>query len=143
MANTVRIKRRLAGGSAGAPSSLANAELAFNEQDSTLYYGVGTGGAGGSATSILSIAGPGAFTTLSTTQTITGNKTLSGTINFTGTGASSAVGVTQANTDNSTRLATTAFVKSQGYGTGTVTSVGLSLPSLITVSTRLARAPAL
>ena len=134
MANTVRIKRRLAGGSAGAPSSLANAELAFNEQDSTLYYGVGTGGAGGSATSILSIAGPGAFTTLSTTQTITGNKTLSGTINFTGTGASSAVGVTQANTDNSTRLATTAFVKSQGYGTGTVTSVGLSLPSLITVS---------
>ena len=134
MANTVRIKRRLAGGSAGAPSSLANAELAFNEQDSTLYYGVGTGGAGGSATSILSIAGPGAFTTLSTTQTITGNKTLSGTINFTGTGASSAVGVTQANTDNSTRLATTAFVKSQGYGTGTVTSVGLSLPSFITVS---------
>ena len=134
MANTVRIKRRLAGGASGAPSTLANAELAFNEQDSTLYYGVGTGGAGGSATSILSIGGPGAFATLGTTQTITGDKTLSGVISLTGTGAGSAVGVTQGTGDNSTRLATTAFVKSLSYGTGTVTSVGLSLPSFITVS---------
>lgn len=134
MANIVRIKRRLAGGAAGAPSSLANAELAFNEQDSTLYYGVGTGGAGGTASSILSIAGPGAFTTLNTTQTITGDKTLSGVVTLSGTGASSAVGVTQATSDNSTRLATTAFVKSLGYGVGSVTSVGLSLPSFITVT---------
>jgi len=37
MANTLRIKRRAAGGAAGAPASLANAELAFNEQDNTLY----------------------------------------------------------------------------------------------------------
>lgn len=29
MANTLRIKRRAAGGAAGAPASLANAELAF------------------------------------------------------------------------------------------------------------------
>ena len=50
MANTLRIKRRAAGGAAGAPASLANAELAFNEQDNTLYYGTGTGGAGGTAT---------------------------------------------------------------------------------------------
>jgi hypothetical protein len=134
MANTVRIKRRLAGGASGAPATLANAELAFNEQDSTLYYGVGTGGAGGSATSILSIGGPGAFATLGTTQTITGDKTLSGVISLTGTGAGSAVGVTQGTGDNSTRLATTAFVKSLGYGAGSVTSVGLSLPSFITVS---------
>ena len=49
MANTLRIKRRAAGGAAGAPASLANAELAFNEQDNTLYYGTGTGGAGGRA----------------------------------------------------------------------------------------------
>lgn len=134
MPNTVRIKRRLAGGAAGAPSSLANAELAFNEQDSTLYYGVGTGGAGGTASSILSIGGPGAFATLNTTQTITGDKTLSGLITLSGTGTNSAVGVTQATGDNSTRLATTAFVKSLGYGTGTVTSVGLSLPSIFTVT---------
>jgi hypothetical protein len=61
MANTLRIKRRAAGGSAGAPASLANAELAFNEQDNTLYYGTGTGGAGGTATSVIAIGGPGAF----------------------------------------------------------------------------------
>ena len=47
MSNTLRIKRRASSGSTGAPSSLANAELAFNEADDTLYYGKGTGGAGG------------------------------------------------------------------------------------------------
>lgn len=125
MANTLRIKRRLAGGAAGAPSTLQNAELAFNEQDSTLYYGVGTGGGGGSATSILPIAGPGAFATLGTTQTITGDKTLSGIISLTGTGAGSAIGVTQAVNDNSTRLATTAFVLGQGNATaGTIAMNG-------------------
>ena len=46
MSNIVRIKRR-ASGAAGAPTSLQNAELAFNEVDNTLYYGKGTGGAGG------------------------------------------------------------------------------------------------
>lgn len=61
MANTVRIKRRAAGGAAGAPASLQNAELAFNEQDDTLYYGKGSGGAGGTATSVIAIGGSGAF----------------------------------------------------------------------------------
>lgn len=79
MANTVRIKRR-ASGAVGAPSSLQNAELAFNEVDSTLYYGVGTGGAGGSATTILAIGGPGAFVGLTGNQTIAGTKTFSSTI---------------------------------------------------------------
>ena len=130
MANTLRIKRRLAGGAAGAPASLANAELAFNEQDSTLYYGVGTGGAGGTATSILAIAGPGAFATLGTTQTFTGAKTFSGSVAL-GSGASAT---TPATSDNSTTVATTAYVKAQGYGTGSVTSVGLSLPAIFSVS---------
>ena len=130
MANILRIKRRLAGGAAGAPSSLANAELAFNEQDSTLYYGVGTGGAGGSATSILAIAGPGAFATLGTTQTFTGAKTFSGSVTL----GSSATATTPATADNSTAVATTAYVKAQGYGTGSVTSVALTLPAIFTVS---------
>lgn len=64
MANTIRIKRRAAGGAAGAPASLQNAELAFNEQDLTLYYGLGTGGAGGSATSVIAIGGSGAYQAL-------------------------------------------------------------------------------
>jgi len=120
--NTVRIKRRLAGGAAGAPSSLANAELAFNEQDSTLYYGVGTGGAGGSATSILAIAGPGAFATLGTTQTITGGKTFTGSVDLTG---STATAATQAANDSSTKIATTAFVLGQANSTaGTIAMNG-------------------
>ena len=56
MANKLRIKRR-ASGSPGAPTSLENAELAFNEVDNTLYYGKGTGGVGGTATTIEAIAG--------------------------------------------------------------------------------------
>lgn len=79
MANTIRIKRR-ASGAAGAPSSLANAELAFNEIDDTLYYGKGTGGEGGNATTVEAIGGSGAFVSLSSSQTITGNKTFTGTV---------------------------------------------------------------
>lgn len=139
MPNTLRIKRRAGGGSAGAPSSLANAELAYNESDAgngILYYGLGTGGAGGSATSVIAIGGAGAYVSLTGNQTtaaslaISGNKDFTGTVSF---GANTS-GVTAATADNTTKLATTAFVKAQGYGTGSVTSVGLSLPSFITVS---------
>lgn len=77
MPANLRIKRRAAGGAAGAPASLQNAELAFNEQDLTLYYGLGAGGAGGTATSVIPIAGSGAFVNLSGDQTIGGNKTFS------------------------------------------------------------------
>lgn len=80
MANTLRIKRRSSAGAAGAPTSLENAELAFNEADNVLYYGTGTGGAAGSATSVIAIAGYGAYTTLGTSQTITGAKTFSSTV---------------------------------------------------------------
>jgi hypothetical protein len=80
MANVLRIKRRSSAGATGAPTSLENAELAFNEADNILYYGKGTGGAGGTATTIEAIAGYGAYATLSTAQTITGNKTFSGTV---------------------------------------------------------------
>jgi hypothetical protein len=58
MADVLRIKRR-SGGAPGAPASLANAELAYNETDHTLYIGEGTGGAGGSATVIVPIGGSG------------------------------------------------------------------------------------
>ena len=78
MANTIRIKRR-GSGNAGAPGSLENAELAYNEVDDVLYYGKGTGGAGGTATTVEAIAGAGAYVSLSGAQTITGNKTFSGT----------------------------------------------------------------
>lgn len=81
MTNTLRIKRR-ASGNAGAPSSLANAELAFNEVDDILYYGEGTSGANGTAGTILAIGGPGAFVNLTGGQTISGNKTFTGALDF-------------------------------------------------------------
>lgn len=80
MSNTIRIKRRDSSGGSGAPTSLENAELAFNEASNILYYGTGTGGAGGSATSVIAIAGNGAFVDLSNNQTIGGTKTFSNTI---------------------------------------------------------------
>jgi len=80
MSNTLRIKRRSSSGAAGAPSTLQNAELAYNEADDVLYYGKGTGGVGGAATTVEAIAGFGAYASLGTNQTITGNKTFTGTV---------------------------------------------------------------
>jgi len=137
MANTLRIKRR-ASGSPGAPSSLANAELAFNEVDNTLYYGKGAGGANGTASTVEAIGGSGAYLTLSTTQTVSGNKTFTGDI----------VVPTQATGDDSTKAASTAFVKAQNYLTGNqsisvtgdasgtgATSITLTLASVGTAGT--------
>jgi len=96
----IRLKRRTAGGAAGAPSTLQQAEPAYNEQDQTLYIGVGTGGVGGSATSIIPIAGPGAFVDKTSAQTIAGTKTFS----------SSPQVPTPTAGDNSLNAASTAFV---------------------------------
>jgi hypothetical protein len=66
MANVLRIKRSTG---STAPSSLANAELAYTEgSGGTLWIGVGTGGAGGSATTVQAIAG-GSFATKSYVDT--------------------------------------------------------------------------
>lgn len=92
MANKLRIKRR-ASGSPGAPASLENAELAYNEVDDILYYGKGTGGVGGTATTVEAIAGA-----------------VKANINspaFTGT----PTAPTPTAGDDSTRLATTEFVQ--------------------------------
>jgi hypothetical protein len=75
MANVIRIKRR-ASGNAGAPAALKSAELAHNEVDDTLYIGKGDDGAG-NATSVIALAGKGAFADLSSSQTIGGAKTFS------------------------------------------------------------------
>jgi len=79
MANTLRIKRRTSGANT-APTSLENAELAFNEVSDILYYGKGTGGAGGSATAVEAIGGSGAFITLTSAQTVSGDKTFTGAV---------------------------------------------------------------
>lgn len=113
MSNTIRIKRRAAAGGAGAPSSLANAELAFNEASNILYYGTGTGGAGGSATAVIAIAGNGAFVDLSTSQTIGGTKTFSSTIQ----------GDISGNAGTATKWATARDLSLTGDATATLASV--------------------
>jgi hypothetical protein len=159
---TIRVKRSTG---ATAPSSLANAEIAFAEThksnasavgSGTLFYGFGTGGAGGTATTILPISGPGSFLALTGTHSAFGTYTFSGGVTFTSTVAlGSATATTQATSDNSTSVATTAFVKSLNFltanqsisitgdatGTGT-TSISVTIPSgtvtnakLTTVST--------
>jgi hypothetical protein len=74
MANPIRIKRST---STAAPASLLNAELAYSENSDKLFIGVGTGGAGGTATSVVAIGGKGEFVDKTTAQTIGGVKTFS------------------------------------------------------------------
>ena len=77
MSNTIRIKKRSASGSAGAPSSLSPSELAFNEADLKLYYGFGDNGSTPpSASSIITVGGAGAF--FNKTDTRTANTVLVG-----------------------------------------------------------------
>lgn len=122
MANTIRIKRRAPGGATGAPASLENAELAYNEADDTLYYGKGTGGAGGTATTVEAIAGAGAYITKGTDQTITGNKTFSGTV-IVPTPSSSTHAVTKGYVDTAIGGVATAFTVSGDSGSNqTITS---------------------
>jgi len=83
MANTIRIKKRASGGASGAPSSLAPSELAYSEVDNILSYGFGDAG-GGNASSVIAIAGSGAYCTLTGNQTLSGNKTFTGTVNLSG-----------------------------------------------------------
>ena len=73
MANTVRIKRSTG---SSAPTSLANAELAFAEGNKKLFIGIGTGGAGGTATTIEAIGGTGSFFDKATVQNA--NKVIAG-----------------------------------------------------------------
>lgn len=121
MANTIRIKRR-ATGNAGAPASLENAELAFNEVDNILYYGKGTGGAGGTATTVEAIGGLGAFITLTSDQTITGNKTFSGTT-IVATPTANGHAATKLYVDGAVANATTTFTLAGDGGTSqTITS---------------------
>jgi hypothetical protein len=61
VANTLRIRRRALGGASGAPSSLAQSELAWSEVDQSLFIGQGSGG---SAT-VICIGGPGTYATKS------------------------------------------------------------------------------
>jgi len=123
MANTLRIKRRTSGAS-GAPSSLKNAELAFNEVDETLYYGKGD--ASGDATSVLAIAGPGAFATLTGAQTISGNKTFTGTV-IVPTPSSNTHAATKAYVDTAVSAVSGSFTLAGDSGSNQTITLGDTL----------------
>lgn len=134
MAATIRIKRT---STSNRPATLKNSELAFIEGSSILVIGTGT--SGDNAASIIDIGGTGAFLGLSNslTQTAAGSYTFSGTATFTGTTSLGAATATSpAGNDDSTRVATTEWVRDLGYSTttGTVTSVALTLPNIFSVS---------
>ena len=77
MSNTIRIKKRAASGSAGAPADLSPSELAYNENDNKLYYGFGDNGSTPpSASSIIVIGGSGGF--FNKTDTRSANAILAG-----------------------------------------------------------------
>jgi len=77
MSNTIRIKKRSASGSAGAPANLSPSELAYNENDNKLYYGFGDNGSTPpSASSIIVIGGSGGF--FNKTDTRSANAILAG-----------------------------------------------------------------
>ena len=77
MSNTIRIKKRAASGSAGAPPSLFPSEIAYNENDNKLYYGFSDDGSTPpAATSIITIGGSGAF--FNKTDTRSANAILAG-----------------------------------------------------------------
>jgi phage-related tail fiber protein len=129
MSNIIRIKRRVSG-AAGAPTGLKSAELAYNMADNTIYAGYGDDGSG-NATAVKPIGGEGTFAKLDS-PALTGTPTAP----------------TPAGADNSTKLATTAFIKGLGYlttnntitisgdasGSGT-TAIALTLASVGTAGT--------
>lgn len=155
MANTIRIKRRASAGAAGAPATLAPAELAYSEVDNILYYGFGDAGSGVSST-VIPIAGTGSFLTTTTTQTVSGAKTFS-SITITG---GSITGITDlAIADGGTGASTAATARANLLPTfagnagkvllvnagatdveyvtpnpGTVISIGMTVPSIMSVS---------
>lgn len=130
MANTVRIKRRASGG-AGAPTSLANAELAYNEVDDTLYYGKGTGGDGGTATTVEVVGGKGAVLLLSGDQTVAGNKTFTNPVTV-GTPSAAGHAVTKSYAD---AILTSVTLTGDVTGGPSIGTVATTLASVGTAGT--------
>jgi hypothetical protein len=86
----------------GAPQSLLNGELAFNEVDNMLYYGM----ASGAIQPIVNIGGAGNFVTIATDQTVDGDKAFTASVVL-----SSAVAATAVMSASGAEVANTEFVQ--------------------------------
>ena len=102
MSNVLKIKSRQSG-SAGAPASLARAELAYNEQDDTIYIGHGSGT--DSSRTKKAIGGVGAFVDKASSQVVT-NKDLTATSNSFTAATATQSGVVELATDAETNTGT-------------------------------------
>lgn len=102
MSNVLKIKSRQSG-SAGAPASLARAELAYNEQDDTIYIGHGSGT--DSSRTKKAIGGVGAFVDKASSQVVT-NKDLTATSNSFTVASATQSGVVELATDAETNTGT-------------------------------------
>ena len=120
--NTFRIKRRVSG-APGAPATLLNAELAYNEVDNILYYGQGVS-TGVTSAAVIAIAGTGITVQLAGDQSIGGIKTFT----------SSPIIPTPLAADNSTKAAPTAWVRTyaQPLATGLTALAALATFGLVT-----------
>ena len=88
--------------SGGAPQSLLNGELAFNEVDNMLYYGM----ASGAPIPIVNIGGAGNYVTISTDQTVAGDKAFTASVVL-----SSAIAATAVMSASGAEVANTEFVQ--------------------------------
>jgi hypothetical protein len=86
----------------GAPASLLNGELAFNEVDNMLYYGM----ASGAVQPIVNIGGAGNYVTISTDQTVAGDKAFTASVVL-----SSAIAATAVVSASGAEVANTEFVQ--------------------------------
>lgn len=124
MANIVRIKRRVSG-QPGAPATLKNAEVAYNEVSDELFYGKGLG-EGGDATSVICIGGSGTYATKTYVSSAVAAVDVSSQLaNYLTTASASSTYAplasptfsgtvtipTPATSDNSTKAASTAYVQ--------------------------------
>lgn len=138
MSNVIRIKRRNSSGAVGAPSSLQQAELAFNEADGCMYVGIGTGGQNGSATTIAAIGSTNFATKSYVTSAVAAVDVSSQLANYAPKASPSLTGVptapTAAANTNTTQIATTAFVASA------VSSLVASAPAALDTLNELATA---
>lgn len=88
--------------SGGAPQSLINGELAFNEVDNMLYYGM----ASGAIQPIVNIGGAGNYVTIATDQTVAGDKSFTASVVL-----SSAIAATAVISASGAEVANTEFVQ--------------------------------
>ena len=129
MANTLRIKRRALGGASGAPSTLAQSELAWSEVDQILYVGQSSGG----GASVIAIGGPGSYATKSFVATAVAAVDVSGQLaSYLTTASAASTYLTQASA--------TANYATHGYVTTAISDVIGAAPAALDTLKELADA---